>query len=358
MARIVERLRNQLLEEVFTENEIDNIMAAEHYYPIESDEITEEGILKYSNGKSEMWIRYIHAYGEYLVSGITNKTKKSGSTRTRHLTPEEIKRFMDYFRDNKKYDEFMIFIMELFLARRIGDTLSLEWGHFFYENGSKKKQINDLLEHKTEKIAKLHIPDVVWKYIDWYCRVKKINPLEHYEEDIFTHEAKNGVLKYNASKDEYQPEYKKAIKKQEKSFWYQFNLAAQRLGIEGVSTHSIRKSFGYIAHMLNQYDPDCLDVLQSIYVHDSKETTKIYIDVIDDKAKGMFNGVANYVNDLDNGETPCIQNTPVIALKTNDLRDILLKAYNIGMKNHSVADPEIHMDIMNQLIAEVEQKRV
>ena len=107
--------------------------------------------------------------------------------------------------------------------------------------------------------------------------------------------------------------------------------------------------------MLNQFDPDCLGTLQSIYVHDSPETTKIYIDIIDEKAKKYFNDVANYVHDYDNGIEPCIDNIPVVAVKSNSLRDILLKAYNLGMENSSVKDANIHMEVMNQLFSDVEK---
>ena len=144
MAKIIDRLKEQLTEDILTETEIDAVMEKEKYYPIESDSEQEDGVIKYSNGKSEMWVKCIYSDGEYLVSDVTLKTKKSGSTRTRHLTPEEIKQFMDYFRSNGKYDEFLIFLMELFLARRIGDTLCLEWGNFYYENGKKRDVIRDL----------------------------------------------------------------------------------------------------------------------------------------------------------------------------------------------------------------------
>ena len=46
----------------------------------------------------------------------------------------------------------------------------------------------------------------------------------------------------------------------------------------------------------------------------------------------------------------CIQNLPVIGIKTNDLRDILLRAYNMGMENSSAQDANIHMEVMNQLL--------
>lgn len=357
MAKVIDNLKEHLMENVLTETEIDTIMEKEKYYPIESDAEREEGILKYSNSKSEIWVKYMYADGEYLVKDVTMKTKKSGSTKSRHLTIDEIKSFMDYFRDNEKLDEFMIFIMELFLARRIGDTVSLEWKHFFYENGNRRATICDLIEEKTDKVARLHIADVLWKYIEWYCLIKNISPMEHYNEEIFQSKHKIGVKKY-LSNGEYTKEYVKANESHEKAFRNQFNIARDALGIKGVTTHGIRKSFGNIAHQINQFDPDCLETLKTIYVHDSVETTKIYIDIIDEKAKKYFNDVANFVLEKDNGIESCIDNIPVVAIKSNSLRDILLKAYNLGMENSSVQDANVHMEIMNRLISDVEKMRI
>ena len=358
MAKIIDNLKEQLLENVLTETEIDAIMEKEKYYPIESDTEQEEGILKYSNGKSQVWVKYIYSEGEYLVLDITMKTKKSGSTKKRHLTIKEIVQFMTYFREQKKYDEFMIFMLELLLARRIGDTLSLDLSHFYYENGNRRSTLKPLVEDKTDKIANIHITDVVWKYLEEYFQFKKINPTKHLSEDLFFSEHKIGVKKYLDDGIHMTQTYKNAIEKQESAFRYEFTKAAKILGVDGVGTHSIRKSFGNIAHMINQFDPDCLDVLQSVYVHDSRETTKIYIDIIDDKAKKFYGDVSNYVYDADNGIEPCIDNIPVVAIKSNSLRDILLKAYNLGMENSSVQDANVHMKIMNQLISEVEKIRV
>ena len=77
-----------------------------------------------------------------------------------------------------------------------------------------------------------------------------------------------------------------------------------------------------------------------------------------EKAKKYFNDVSNYIYDIDNGKEPCIDNIPVVAIKSNSLRDILLKAYNLGMENFSVKDANAHMEIMNGLISDVEKVRI
>lgn len=357
MSKLIEKFKEELADEICTKNDIDCVLEREKYYPIESDDECEEGILKYSNGKSQVWVKFLYDNGEYLVSDITMKTKKSGSTKTRHLTIKEIVKFMTYFREREKYDDFMTFMLELLLARRIGDTLSLDWFHFYYENGNKRSTL-EIAEDKTDKISDVHISDVVWKYLEQYCQHKNINPIECLSEDIFPSEHKTGITKYLSDKKHYTKEYKVAVEKQESAFRYRFKEAAKKLDISGVSTHSIRKSFGNIAHKINQFDPDCLDVLQSILLHESRETTKIYIDVIDDKAKKMYGDVASYIYDADNGKEPCIDNIPVVALKTNDLRDILFKAYTLGMENENAENGASHVVAMNNLISEVEKIRI
>lgn len=350
--KIIDEIKNELIENIFTHDEIDKFMEVKKYYPIENDEEYDE-IFKYTNNRSEIWVKYIYENEEFLVCDVTMKTKKTGKTKVRALKINEIKLFMDYFRENRQYDDFMIFISELLLARRIGDILSLKWSYFYYENGNHREYIKDLIEEKTDKIAKIYISPLMWKYIDWYCEVKNINPVNHLNEDIFSSKYKNEL-----GNDYTKEEYYKAVGKQAKAFRYQLVKAADELGINGVSTHSLRKTFGHIAHEINQFDPDCLDVLQSIYVHESKETTKIYIDIIDEKASKFYNDVGKYVEDIDNGITPAIDNVPVIALKTNDLRDILLTAYNKGLENKNISDVNFHMQIMNDLMSIVEKQRL
>lgn len=354
MAKIIDKLKEELLEEVLTENEIDTVMEKEKYYPIESDTEQEEGILKYSNNKSEIWVKHIYSNGEYLVLDITMKTKKRGKTKVQPLRDiNDIKSLMDYFRDRKEYDNFMIMMFEILLGRRIGDTLSLKFENFYYENGTKKDSLRTLIEQKTDKIVEISICDVVGKYLDWYCEVKTINPTMHLKEDIFRCKQKDDLG------DVYtEEEYYKAIGKQAATFRYALKQAADYCRIENISTHSLRQSFGFITHSINQFDPDCLPVLQTIYGHDSVETTKRYIGIMDEKARKYFNDVGKFIYDIDNGITPCIDNIPVVALKTNDLRDMLLKAYNFGIGNSSVQDASTHMEIMNKLISEVEKIRI
>lgn len=348
--KLVDKLKIELCTNIYTNEELDCIMEKNEYFPLECDEEIDEGVLKYTNSRSQLWVKYIREDESYLVSNVTMRTKKNGKTKVRAFhTVEEIKGMMDYFRDNEKYDEFLIFMLGLFLARRVGDTLSLKWSDFYYENGKRKETLNTLVEDKTGKMIDITLTDITWKYMDWYCETVRINPMDNWSKDIFQSRYKDDL-----HGDFTEDQYKNAIDKQAACFRYEFKKAAKYNNIDGVSTHSMRKSFGYIAHEINKFDPDFLPALQSIYGHVNLETTKIYIDVMAEKGEKIFNDVGKYVEDIDNGVKPAIDNTPIIALKTNDLRDILIAAYRKGMK-HADNDP---IEIMNELLSMVENKRV
>lgn len=346
MAKMIDDIREKLLDHVLSLEEIDSVLEENKYLPIETDE-DDIDTLKYSNNKSQIWIKYMSDDGEYLVSEITMKTKKRGKTEVDPFYREEdIKNMIDYFRNNHYHQEFLITMFGFLLARRIGDILSLKWSDFYYENGRRKEVLNTLIEQKTDKTIDISVSNVTWKYIDEYCSMENINPLEHLNEDIFPRESKT----YAKNKEEYDKE----VKKQAASYRHQFKKAADYLGIENVSTHSLRKSFGYIAHEINKYDPDCLGILQTVYGHTDTETTKRYIGVMREKARKCFNSVAQRIEDIDNGVKSAIDNAPVIAMKTNDLRDILLEAIKSGRETNA----EIDADTLKDLLSKVESIRV
>ena len=353
--KLVEKLEKKTKGNVYTNEELDQIMEKEKFYPVETEEEDsniedDTSILKYTNGKSQIWIKCIYDGNYYVPFNVIRSTKKAGTTLARPFyKTSEIKNMMDYFRDNNKNEEFLVFMLEILLARRIGDTLSLKWSDFYYENGKKKEILDTLIEQKTDKVIKITISDAVWRYIDWYCEVQGINPMKHFQEDIINTSAKK------EAKSKY--EYEKAIKKQAASFRYQLKKAANNFGFTDISTHSMRKTFGYVFHEINQFDPDCLDVAQTIFGHENKETTKRYAGIFAKKGAKAFNDVGKYIMDIDDGVDTVIDNTPVVALKTNDLRDILLEAFNIG-RNSSECNTETGMKIMNNLMDRVEEKRL
>lgn len=349
----LKELRKIMVGEIYSEGELESLMETENFFPIEQDDEEEEGILKYTNYKSQIWLKYTKDESEYLIENVTRCTKKNGPTQVRAFRSiEEIRGMLMYFRDNEEYDAFLIFVLGCLLARRVGDTVSLKWSDLYHENGVQKSVLDTLVEAKTDKIVRVKITDITWKYVDWYCRLVKINPMEHFNDDIFL-TSKKRMAANCQDPVERKRKYNKAMESLIASYRYKFKKASSALGIEGVSTHSTRKTFGYLAHLLNKYDPDCLFVLQSILGHESIEMTKIYIDIVDEKATKMFEDVSCYIRDADKGILPAIDNTPIITLRTNDLRDVLIAAYRYGQNGKND-----EMGTLNRLLSIVDEKRV
>ena len=93
-------------------------------------------------------------------------------------------------------------------------------------------------------------------------------------------------------------------------------------------------------------------MLQSIFGHENVETTKRYIGVIREKARKTFDVVSQFIEDAANGVKTVIKNVPVIALRSNDLRDLLLEAVRMGQEGRT------SMEDMSKLLDKAEEMRV
>lgn len=150
--------------------------------------------------------------------------------------------------------------------------------------------------------------------------------MKHYNEKIFS----TGTAAYRT-----------ALKK-----------AVQEVGLDyDISTHSFRKFYGNMMYKLHPQDADSIKMVQFMFGHSSEDITKGYIGAIDEKIDRYVEDYSNYLKNCSNGKEVIIDNSPVISIKSNDLRDILQKA--IAHKNG-----ENDMEILNQLLSMVEEMRV
>lgn len=186
--------------------------------------------------------------------------------------------------------------------------------------------MTNLKEEKTGKIIGVRLHDFALECIVKYCELENINPIEHYNEKIFS----IGTAAYRA-----------ALKK-----------AVQEVGIDyEISTHSFRKFYGNMMYKLHPQDADSIKMVQFMFGHSSEDITKEYIGAIDEKIDRYVEDYSNYLKDCSDGRTVTIDTSPVISIKSNDLREILQKA--LGHKNR---DNDI--EILNQLLSMVEEMRV
>lgn len=307
---------------------------------------------------------------------------------------DDIRKFIEWFQDNNNWDGYLITMFELLLGRRIGDTVSLRWSDFYWTDGTQKNEMDTVVEEKTDKVSILPLTSMVFEAIGIYCEHTGINPVEHIEEDIFDWPAKkkwremeddkiyslndfdlwyedrgksfgkdtkkNILDNFEAQKKVdktlqlgeylyYVIEYDWAVKRKKDNYRVQFNKAVQECQIKGrLSTHSLRKSFGYWIFKLHSFDPNCIISLSKMFNHATIQQTTDYIGLTEERNRMYMEDHGEMVRRLMKGEADdIIKNMPVIPLKSDDFGMILMTS--IKMAAEKDADVlEIYNDAINK----------
>lgn len=258
-------------------------------------------------------------------------TKKTGKTEVYPFwNLDDIKKMVDIFTGKEQWHWRLAFMFGLLMGRRVGDTLGMTWKNLYEPNGRRKTHLV-IKEQKTGKETYVLIPALVWSEIELYISKTGVDPSENnYMNMIFP-----GTKRKDAA-------YRAAFKK-----------AAAEAGIGyPVSTHSTRKTFGYYGIKLHPYDPANIDILQRFFNHSDRKVTIDYIGLTQEKQDNYSNDWANVMGDVLDGINPTIENSPVITLKSDDLRDVIIMAIKRGRESSE------DLNVLNDLISIVEQKRV
>lgn len=262
------------------------------------------------------------------------------------LKIEDVKKIFDYFEENQLWQYQLMFSLQIFMGRRAGDTLSLKWKDFFNPaNGNFYDNI-EIVEQKTEKIATPRIAEPCREFLLSYIEHMGIDPSKNnYENPIFlqtTGNYKGRVVKVDS--------YRKVLKR-----------AGEAVGIPyNIGTHSARKFFGMMCKVLHPNDPRSTEVLQTILNHSSAKITLRYIglekEYIDKYYDDMGEFYKNYI--IGDGKCEFQNDTPVVYIDSNSLRDILQQAYQAGLDNAGNADPKIHLVAFNEIMGLVDKERI
>lgn len=297
-------------------------------------------------------------------------TKKKGKTEVYPFwNLEDIKNVVEWFEQNNEWDGYLITLLELLLGRRIGDTISMRWSDLYYENGNQREEVTTIEEQKTGKTTEIPIGNLVFEVVDKYCEKININPMEHYNEFIFSFQSKTawieragnpiysendlekwceflnkdlsdkrkeGIIKgFNKQKEYlslgdylyYEVEWTDVVKWHTNAYRNIFNKATEAVKIPyRVSTHSLRKSFGYWIHQLHPFDPDCLISLSKLLNHATVQQTTDYIGLTAEKNRKYINDHNDLIrNVLDGKGNEIVKNSPVISLKSEDFGNIIME---------------------------------
>lgn len=244
-------------------------------------------------------------------------------------TQEDIMKMQNYFLDNEKYLIFLIFEIGISMGRRIGDILELEWKHFYFPNGRKRRKLDTIKEQKTDKYSSPFLSESVWKAIDIYKEKTGCNPADNnYGNKISlqlsgTHAGKcitkDGCLK--------------ALK-----------AASCSVGIDyNVGNHSLRKTFGYMTFNMFPNDPYKMQILQKIFNHSDSNVTLNYIGMTDDHAAKFYDGIGEMLCAIMNGETISLihKATNIISCDYDAVSKIISDAVLWGRNNPNSTTEDI-----------------
>ena len=294
-------------------------------------------------------------------------TKKKGKTEVQPFwNMSDIKNVVEWFEKNNEWDGYLITLLELLLGRRIGDTVMMKWSDLYYENGNRKSEIDTIEEQKTGKITNLPVSNMVWEAVDNYLSHVKIDPMEHYNEYIFSYipktlwllrhpntpfymnietwcgylnkdfsdKRKQKILDDFHKQKEYKSlgdylyyiiEYNDVVKWQTDDYRKKLKKAVEDVGIRyPISSHSLRKSFGYWIHKTHPFDPDCLLSLQKLFNHTDLQMTMNYIGLTEEKNRQLINDHGEFIHNVLAGKgDEIVKNMTVVSLKSDDFGKII-----------------------------------
>ena len=167
-----------------------------------------------------------------------------------------------------------------------------EYSSFTFDSWCRELN-KDLSEKRKEKI----ISDY-----------KKQNRYDTLGEYLYWKVEYNDIVKWQT--DDYRKKLKKAVKDK---------------GItQAVSSHSLRKSFGYWIHKTHPFDPDCLLSLQKLFNHTDLQTTMNYIGLTEEKNRQLINDHGEFIHNVLAGKgDEIVKNMPFISLKSDDFGKII-----------------------------------
>ncbi len=320
-------------------------------------------------------------------------TKKKGKTEVYPFwNLEDIKNVVEWFEAHSEWDGYLITLLELLLGRRIGDTISMRWSDLYYENGNEREEVTTIEEQKTGKTTEIPIGNLVFEVVNKYCENTNVNPMEHYDEFIFKFQSKTDWIEreghsvylendlekwcdflskdlsdkrkeeiikgFNKQKEYlslgdylyYEVEWTDVVKWHTNAYRNLFNKATEEVAIPyRVSTHSLRKSFGYWIHQLHPFDPDCLISLSKLLNHATVQQTTDYIGLTAEKNRKYINDHNDLIRNVLAGKgDEIVKNSPVISLKSEDFGNIIMEVIKAVNKS-DVEKYQMAINLANEM---------
>ena len=165
----IDKIREALIDDIFSMTELENIMEGFGYMPVENDETHDAEnlmVLKFTNGASNIIIEPESYEDDCIIIGQKGHDGKKSSinmssrmsskpTKVRVFQSyEDLMAVLNYFKEHKQYDYWLMGWLCTSLGRRIGDVISMKWSDLFKQNGSFQYRLEILKEEKTGKVVR------------------------------------------------------------------------------------------------------------------------------------------------------------------------------------------------------------
>ncbi len=293
---------------------------------------------------------FIEADGErkYLDCNgrVANKQRGTKSIKTAIENFDDMKKIQDYFIENRQWNFYLLFTLNINTGRRISDLRQARWSDFFYKNGNmrntwdiRKKDKNGNIvygEQKTGKVKEVYITRPVQRAFKVFLENEPgIDFNYDYDEPVFKqlHGTHRGKVISEAG-------YRKALIK-----------AGGCLGYE-IRSHSMRRGMGKMVMELHPGDNKAKSVLMEIYNHSSEKMTNRYIGETAKLEKEYMDDFGEkyekYV--MDGEEIPFTVKKPVSVYDNSELRDYILCAMGKMLDFKDETDPVKLMEVYNGIL--------
>lgn len=335
MAKIIDKIREELVEQVLSFDELEEIMSNYRYYLVESEEdndndeeiTTNYDIIKFTNYSGQVWIKGETDENEcILISDVSPVNRiENESTRVEPFRSyDDLEKILNYFKDNGYINHWITACLMTSLGRRVGDTVALKWSDLYKKNGKYRVRLTQLKEEKTGKKLAPRLNALARFWIDEYIKNTGIKPMQHYDERIV---------------DTTSAAFRKILKK-----------AVDVVGLDyAISTHSFRKFWANTIYLLHPQDADNLMIIQTMLGHSDINTTKLYINYIDRKMDKYNDDYSMYMINKMNGIDTDISNSPIVSIKAEDYRELLSRCWEMALSGMD------KFEGINQLLGETEK---
>jgi integrase len=170
-----------------------------------------------------------------------------------------VKELVNYYLERGQFRNHVLIVLSVHTALRVSDLLRLQWKDVYDFESEQIRASIRIIEKKTGKHKIIALNIHIIRALSHYIAQKNIRPDMFVIENERTHKSICRVQAYRI-----------------------IRAAAESLGIERVSCHSLRKTFGY--HAWKNGAP--LAVIVEIYNHSSFAVTRRYLGITqDDKNK-------------------------------------------------------------------------